>query len=173
MTVDEDHNVWVVDTARADVQVFDEGGRHIRTFGEPGSGDGQLNRPGPAVVASSGEVFIPDFANRRVAVFSADGAWLRNHGSRRDEGLALGEVNAVAVDAKGRMFVLDDTMRIFVLDPGGAPLFTISNDYPGLGRLEFGSFVLDREGRIYIADIGGGTAGRLIVAQLEPPIWPG
>jgi outer membrane protein assembly factor BamB len=174
VTVDSDHNVWVVDVARGDVQVFDEAGTHRLTFGAPGRGDGELSRPGPAFVrASTGEVFIPDFGNRRVSVFSNDGTWLRNYGGRPADGFFLGEVNCVAVDPFGRLFVLDTDSRIFILDHSGALQATLANELPDGSRIDFGSFALDAEGRIYLADIGGGNAGRLIIAQLDPAVWPG
>ncbi|MDQ3938292.1 MAG: PQQ-binding-like beta-propeller repeat protein, partial [Chloroflexota bacterium] len=44
LTVDREHRVWVVDTARHDVQVFDEAGERLLTFGEEGLRDGQLRR---------------------------------------------------------------------------------------------------------------------------------
>ena len=69
VAVDAKHRVWVVDTAQAEVQVFDADGMHLLTFASAGTGDGELLRPGGLFVdLGRDEVYIPDFANRRVAV---------------------------------------------------------------------------------------------------------
>jgi outer membrane protein assembly factor BamB len=173
VTVDGQHRIWVVDTARADVQVFGEIGRHLRTLGRPGTGDGELMRPASAFVSdATNEVFVPDFGNRRVSVFSTGGVWLRSYGGRPADGFVLDEVNAVAVDRFGRLFVLDTTNRIFILGADGRLQAVIPAELPGVGRVEFAGFALGDRGELYFADIGGGVAGRLIVAQLEPPLWP-
>jgi outer membrane protein assembly factor BamB len=171
LTIDSDQRVWVVDTAREDVQVFDEAGQLILAFGESGSGNGQLRRPGGAFVdEASNEVLIADFGNRRIAVFSTDGAWLRNYVDRPADGFILGEVNDVAVDRFGRIFAVDTPGNsLFIVDRDGGLLAQIPPNYPGLGQVEFATFELDDEGRLYFADL---LAGQLVVAQLGPPIWP-
>ncbi len=80
VTIDAQDRIWVVDVAQSEVQVFDSRGVHLRTFGEQGSSEGQLDRPGSVFIdPGSDEVFVPDFANRGVSVFSDDGTWLRDY----------------------------------------------------------------------------------------------
>ena len=87
-------------------------------------------------------------------------------------GTRLGEVNGAVLDRFGRIFVLDGTNRIFVLDSAGELLDMIPNQLPEVGQVELARFAIDDEGRLYFADIGAGSAGRLIIAQLEAPLWP-
>ena len=160
VAVDAEHRVWVVDAGREDVQVFSEAGEHLLTFAGPGHGDGQLSRPAAVFVdAPADRVYISDFANRRVAVFSTDGTWIRSYGGDMGGGLRLGEVNAVAVDRAGRLFVLDGTSNIFVIAPDGTPIAVIDRTEPDLGFSEAASFALDDVGRMYYGDIGGTTHG--------------
>jgi sugar lactone lactonase YvrE len=84
----------------------------------------------------------------------------------------LGEVNGAVLDRAGRLFVVDTTSRIFVLDAAGALVAVIPNDLPDVGRVELASLAIDDAGRLYIADIGAGMARRLIIAQVEAPLWP-
>lgn len=172
VTVDGAHRVWVVDTAREDVQVFDETGGFLSHFGRPGQGDGQLARPGAASVDQArNEVVIPDFGNRRLAVFDMDGIWLRNYVGRPAEGFVLGEVNYVVVDRFGRYWAVDTPANnLLVIDRDGSLIAAIPPEFPGAGRVEFASFALDDSGRLYFADI---LEGRLITAQLGAPLWPG
>jgi outer membrane protein assembly factor BamB len=173
VTVDAEHRIWVVDTAQAEVQLFDADGRHLRTFGSPGSGDGELLRPsGPFVDLATDEVYIPDFGNRRVSVFSTDGTWLRHYDRKLNDELRFDEVNGVVVDRAGRLFVLDTSNRLFVLDGEGTLLHIFAATAPGVGDIEFGPYVIDDDGRIYLIDLSGTTEARLIIGQLGAPLWP-
>ena len=137
------------------------------------SGDDQLSRPGiPFVDLANDEVYIPDFGNRRVSVFSTDGSWLRHYDRQLNDELRFDEVNWVVVDRAGRSFVVDSTNRLFVLDRDGNLLHTYPGTAPGAGDIEFGPFVIQDDGRMYLTDISGTTEARLIIGQLEAPVWP-
>jgi outer membrane protein assembly factor BamB len=173
VTVDADHRIWVVDTAQAEVQVFEEDGTHVRTFGTLGAGPGQLNRPSlPVVDSEHGELYVPDFANRRISVFATDGTWLRHYDRALNDDLVLDEVNWLALDRARRMFVVDTTNQLFVIDQSGELLATYAGSAPGAGEIEFAPFVIDENGRMYGVDMGETTDARLFIGQLTPPIWP-
>ena len=169
VTVDARHRLWVVDAVRSDVQFFDEHGAWVATFGGEGTGDGQLREPGIASFREdTGELYVADFGNRRVSVFD-DRGWVRNYGSRIDEGLNLDSPNKVVVDEAGRMFVVDRTSRLHILDPDGHLIGMIPRQIPGVGPLDVPGFALDTEGRLYLSDV---LQRRIVVLQLLPPIWP-
>ena len=173
VAVDAEHRVWVVDAGREDVQVFSDSGEHLLTFAESGHGDGQLSRPSGLFVDAAGDrVYVADFSNRRVAVFSTDGTWIRSYGGDMGGGLRLGEVNSVSVDASGRLFVLDSTSSVFVIEPDGTPVAVIDSTEPDLGFAETASFAIDADGRMYYGDIAEGAHGRLVIGQMDPPLWP-
>ncbi len=102
------------------VQKFTSDGKHVATFGGPGSGDGQLNLPWGVCVDTADNLYVADWGNDRIVKFSADGEFLANFGS---SGRGEGEFNApssVVVDADGYMHVADwGNQRIQVLDPDG------------------------------------------------------
>jgi hypothetical protein len=174
VAVDGEHRIWVADTNRNDVQVFDESGAYLFSFGTEGSGPGQLADPAtPYVREDADQVLVPDFANHRVAVFTKDGTFLRDYSSDPASGLFLNGVNQVAVDPSGRLFVLDTSTNVYILDPGdGHRVATISPTFEGIGTLDPFGFALDSTtGRMFIADPS--PDHHLIVAlQLEPPLWP-
>jgi hypothetical protein len=76
-------------------------------------------------------------------------------------------MNHVVVDRAGRVFAVDTTNRMFVLDRSGTLLHTFAGTAPGAGDIEFGPFVIDDEGRMYLTDISGTTEARLIIGQLN------
>jgi outer membrane protein assembly factor BamB len=171
ISIDAEQRIWVVDTARADVQVFGSDGQRLFGFGEPGRGDGQLSRPGPvAFDYERDEVIVPDFGNRRLAIFSGTGEWLRNHAGRTAEGFVLMEVNAVTLDRFGRYWLVDTPANnLYVMDRDGVLLATIPPEAFGLGQIEFASFALDDDGVLYVADL---AQTRLVMAQIGEPLWP-
>ena len=168
-TVDADHQVWVVDAGRADVQVFDESGAFLRKFPSEGSGDHELSRPGGAFVRQDAdEVLIPDFGHKRVAVFAKDGSWLRSYVDNPKEGFYLGEVNMAMTDPDGQVLILDTTNRIFFLDPNGSLSETLSLN-EAFGRVDASGMAISPTGRLFLVDR---DRDRILEAQLEPPFWP-
>jgi NHL repeat len=62
----------------ARVHRFSPDGRHITSWGQPGSGPGQFNLPHAIAVDSSGRVYVADRENSRVQIFTADGVFLKS-----------------------------------------------------------------------------------------------
>ena len=53
--------------------VYDLNGTFVGQVGTPGNGEGQLNQPyGIAINESNGDIFVCDFGNNRVGIFSKD-----------------------------------------------------------------------------------------------------
>jgi sugar lactone lactonase YvrE len=62
----------------ARVAKFDKNGDWVKSFGEPGSGPGQLNTPHSIATDAKGNVYVANRGNVRVEVFDSDGKYLRN-----------------------------------------------------------------------------------------------
>ena len=123
----------------------------------------------PVVREDADEVLIPDFGNRRVAVFDKDGNWLRNYGSQPEKGFYLDEVNAVFVGPDARMLVLDTTNRD--LHPGchrGSDWASCRLSEAGFGPIDTSGIAVSPTGRLYLST----PPHRIVEAQLEPPLWP-
>lgn len=60
---------------------LDEKGNYISSFGKKGRGDGELLGPQYLAEDSSGNIYVTDFGNARVAVFTGEGEFLYNFGS--------------------------------------------------------------------------------------------
>jgi hypothetical protein len=75
--VDEEENIYVLDTKEACVKVFDKNGKHLRTFGERGQGPGELQYPFRMNLVAGKEILIFDSGNRRLSFYSLQGKCLR------------------------------------------------------------------------------------------------
>ena len=59
------------------VAKFDKDGVWVKSFGEPGSGPGQLNTVHTIAADNKGNIYVGDRSNQRVQVFDHDGTLLR------------------------------------------------------------------------------------------------
>jgi DNA-binding beta-propeller fold protein YncE len=101
------------------VSVFNRcDGALLRRFGCDGSGDGQLYIPlGLCFLPGDRHVAVADFGNRRVSVFSVDGAFVRHVGVD-----TLRRGRSVACSAFGELVATDDDrVVVFSADGRGGP----------------------------------------------------
>lgn len=105
--------VYVADTWNHRVQVFKTDGSFVRSWGEPGQGDGpnQLFGPRDIVVNPDGYVFVTDTGNKRIVVYDLQGSYISQIGG---EGTELGQFNepvGIALAPDGDIFVADTWNR--------------------------------------------------------------
>jgi len=152
--------------------------------GTVGAGAGQLTDPQGIAVASNGDIYVGDFTNDRIEVYSSAGAFLRTIGA---SGSAAGQIThpiGIALDSAGNVYVADSFnsrideftgsggfVRAFGWDviPGGSTGFetctvatTCKQGAFGDGAGEFSTtsaVAFDCRGAIYVSDFGTSTAG--------------
>jgi DNA-binding beta-propeller fold protein YncE len=169
LTVDREGNVWVTDAVgaqgvataakagvRAGHQVvkFSPDGKALMRLGEPGvagSDDRHFNAPSAVAIGANGDIFVADGhdvnGNNRVVKDSKDGTFIKAWGKT---GYAPGEfrsLHAIAIDARGRVFVADRANnRIQLFDQKGTFLQIWT---------QFGTpsgIFFDDQDQIYVAD---------------------
>jgi DNA-binding beta-propeller fold protein YncE len=164
MDVDPDGNVWVTDAVAAartpegtrghQVVKFSPDGEVLLTLGTPGvpgGGRSGLNAPSDVVVADDGSIFVADGhgdeTNNRVVKYAPGGRFLMEWGRT---GYAPGEfrtLHAIALDARGRVFVADrSNNRIQIFDQQGNFL----TQWTQFGRPS--GITFGENDRIYVAD---------------------
>lgn len=72
IAVDDDRNVYVFDQQAREVRVFGPEGGHLRTFGGPGQGPGELQRPEAMALLPDRRVVVRDPDNARLQVYGPD-----------------------------------------------------------------------------------------------------
>lgn len=114
----QDGSIYVADGyGNARVHLFSPEGKHILSWGEPGSGPGQFKIPHSVCVDPSGLVYVGDRENSRIQVFLPNGQYVREwRGVHRPDHIVQG--------ADGQFYVAELGMRqgTAPTDPTPSPL---------------------------------------------------
>ncbi len=97
--------IYVTDTLKRAILMFDVPGGKFKEFGK--EGPGALRKPIGIAASSTGEIYVADNTAKRVVVFDKDGKFLRAFGNRS----ILKRPSGIAVSPDGR--------RAYVIDTGG------------------------------------------------------
>ena len=161
------------------VQVFQQDGSWVRSWGEFGGGDGQFNNPSGVAVGPGGGVYVVDTDNNRVQRFDESGRFELAWGGKGSEGGQLLSPTAIALSREGNVYVSDTgNDRVQVFDPDGAFL-------GALGDRELAEplgVAVDGEGFVYVAEAGegriawfspdGGSGGTWLLAEVDQSARP-
>ena len=145
--------LFVADSQRHVVVVFDLRGTFRREFGRRGIGPGEFNFP-THLAAAEGRLYVTDSMNSRIQVFEPNGTFRGELGQLGDRPGQFGRPKGLAVDTAGRVYAVDalfDNLQIF--DPGGQLLLSLgeTGSQPGEFWLPNG-IAINRQNEIFVAD---------------------
>ena len=156
MAIDSQDRLYIADEMSHRISIFDTEGAAQGMWGEPGSGDGELNGPSGIAFDSQDHAYVIDQHNHRVQVFTREGEYLRQWG---EHGQGDGQFNqpwGLTVSPDDNIYVADwrnDRIQKFTTDGRFLAKFGESGD--GDGQLSRPSDVaVDDEGYMYVADWG-------------------
>ena len=172
-----DGSLYIADGyGNARIHKFSQDGRHLFSWGEPGTGPGQFRLPHGIAVLADDTVVVADRENSRLQFFSPDGFFLK-------EWTEIARPCQVLVDANGVVYVAElgyragmwpgtsaptpDATggRVSIFDPGGKLLARWGG---GSNPCASGDFFaphdlcLDSRGDLYVGEVvwsGGGNQG--------------
>ena len=77
ITVDDEEQIYVLDSKEAHIKVFDKDGKYLRTLGRRGQGPGEMQRPVSIRITPQKEILVNDWGIRRVMFLNLDGEFIR------------------------------------------------------------------------------------------------
>ena len=124
-TIGVDGNLYVVDGGNFRVQVFNQQGDFIKSFGDIGRRSGQFSRPKGIGSDKDGNIYVADTAFGNFQIFNAEGQLLLAVGSRSSvPGPARYMLPAgLALDEDGRIYMVDQFFKkVDVFRPASLPI---------------------------------------------------
>ena len=144
------------------IHKFDSDGKHILSWGSPGTEPGEFSLPHNIAILGNDKVAVCDRENFRVQIFSLDGEYIKqihiNHpmsiteGKKGDDRIYVGEMLPPPVQ-RG---VPNLGAKISILNPDGQIIKQIGDSLPGEGLNQFTSphgITTDSNGSIYVAEV--------------------
>ncbi|NOX37621.1 MAG: 6-bladed beta-propeller [Calditrichaeota bacterium] len=146
--------IWVVETGKHRIAIFNTHGRLIRYLGQRGNGPGEFNFPTFIHIDQNGTVYVVDSMNFRVQLFKSSGEWITMFGSIGDATGYFARPKGIATDSYGHIYVVDALFNaIQLFNKEGDFLFYFGEPGRDAGQfwLPLGIYI-DSEDLIYIAD---------------------
>jgi tripartite motif-containing protein 71 len=162
--------IYVSDTGNNRICVFDDRGQFQFEFGgfgvaKPLQGiestwdPGELNFPAGIDVGPDGKVYVADFRNDQVQVFTADGQFIRafpdaqssvGKGSSGQDGTGIA---ATDVEVAGDLVYVTDQYQVFVFTTEGEYVEQFGKPGSGEGDLDHpNGLAVAQDGTVYVAD---------------------
>ena len=92
---------------------------YSHVFGSEGSAPGQFSYPKDVAISSSGVVYVTDFYNHRVQLFSANGQFISSFGSEGSQQGQLHHPSGICVDSTNTVYVTDKKHRVSMYTSNG------------------------------------------------------
>ncbi len=146
--------LFVLDSLRHRVAVFDAKGTLLRNLGEGGSRNGQFNHPTHITLDARGTLLVNDALNFRVQAIDEKGRFLWKFGRVGDGAGDFAAPKGIASDSAGHVYVVDalfDAVQIF--DRQGRLLLVFGEHGAGPGQFTLpGGIFISAEDKVYVAD---------------------
>jgi tripartite motif-containing protein 71 len=141
--------VYVSDYNNHRVQVFDENGTFLRTFGTYGGGDGQINYSNGVGVGPDDKVYVSSKHSNKIQVFSKDGNFSRSIATN-------GYPFQIDFHENQLVVSMADHHRIEVFDLNGTSLGYFGQHGNAPGQLNYPtSLAFDATGRLHVSEYNG------------------
>ena len=150
IAVGRNGHIFVVDNSNSQVHVFDKQRKYIRSFGQQGSGNGQLYHPAGIAVDNDKRLYIGSPYNNRIEVVENDGTFVRQIGVGH-----LSQPRGVTIRNKHVYVAESGNHRISVFTLDSQLIRTIGSQGRGPGQFNRTSavaFAPEEDGDMYVVD---------------------
>jgi DNA-binding beta-propeller fold protein YncE len=156
IAVDNSGNKYIIDDDQTNGAIIklDANNNMAAAWGSEGSGNGQFCLAQDIEVGPNGNIYVADFCNNRIQIFTPTGNFVSKFGT---EGTGNGQFSApsgIDFDSSGNIFVSDfDNDRIQKFDSSGAYVSQFGVQGNGNGQLSYPrDIAIDSADNVYVTD---------------------
>ena len=157
VVVNQKGEVVVTEAGNHVVSFFSPDGERLRSFGSPGSGQGQFDLPWGITTDGDGNILVADRGNCRIQKFTASGQFLSAVGRKGNGPLQFNRPMEIAFNTVNKkVYVADESNdRVQVLNSDLTFFSKFGKSGGGKGQFkEPGGVACDSTGNTYVADYG-------------------
>ncbi len=156
VAVSKNGQIYIVDGVNNRVVVSNKKGRVLFTFGEKGTGRGQMLFPLGIFIDSAGNVYLADSGNHRIQIFDPFGEYASEINIPPFEGVPADPTDLTVDESTNRIFIADNNNHhILVYDLDTMKLLDTYGS-PGMEKRQFRyPFLMtsDKDNYLYIVDV--------------------
>ena len=136
------------------ISVYSREGKHIRSFGSKGPGEGHINSPHGVAITSDNHILITDDHNDRIQMFTMEGRFVKSVGKEGKKQLQFDNTSSIAVHPSGKVFVSEiHNHRIQVLNPDLSYSHMFGSEGSAPGQFSYPHDVaINSSGVVYVTD---------------------
>jgi len=124
--IDDEENIYVLDSKAHKIKVFDKTGQLVKAFGKKGQGPGELDFPTNIELYSENQLIVFNMRGRKMSLFSKNGEFIKDLPMEK-----LGRISRIRVDSQGSFYgysmLREESSRKIKVDKFDSNLNLVSN----------------------------------------------
>jgi len=124
--VDDEENIYVLDSKAHKIKIFDKTGQLIKEFGKKGPGPGELDRPSNIELYADNQLIVFNMGGRKMSLFSRGGEFIKDLPMEK-----YGGMSRIRVDSQGSFYgysmLFEESSRKIMVDKFDSNLNLVFN----------------------------------------------
>jgi len=152
VSVDEDGNIYIVDSGNHRIAVFDDSGESISTISKKGQKQGELTNP-VGIDIDENNIYVADKDNHRIQIFNKDGIIKKNITLKQGDKL-IRPVD-IAVNKNLKLFYItgNNNHKVMVYDYSGKLLHQWGGEGTNRGEFRYPATISLFNNNVFVVDV--------------------